>query len=156
MPQTNTFLQWSAAEFADRDIPRSFYLWTGGFLLATIAYALVTNSPIMAITFILIGIMGFITIEKTPAVLHCSISKEGIIVDRELYDFDNIESFWIIYEEHEKYLSLKTNGRLTPYAHIPLGDENPVTVRDILIQYIEETKHDPTLVDIIGKMLHIR
>lgn len=156
MPHKNSLLQWQTLEFEPREIGRNFYLGTGVFLLATIVYALATNSPIMAITFILIGIMGFITLEQDPKMLRCAIVKDGVIVEKELYAFENIESFWIVYEEDERYISLKTTGKLTPFVHIPLGDENPVTVREILVEYATEEKHDPTLIDTIGKMLHIR
>jgi hypothetical protein len=156
MSQTKTILQWQSLEFKPKQIRVSFYLWSGAFLLAIIIYALVSNSPIMTITFILIGIMGFITLEQDPKILHCAITKDGVIVDRDLYAFENIESFWIVYEEEDQHISLKTTGKLTPFVSIPLGDENPVTVRDILIQYAQEEKHDPSLIDTLGKMLHIR
>jgi len=110
----------------------------------------------MAITFILIGIMGFITLEQAPAILHCAITEDGVIVNKELYAFENIESFWIVYEEDEKYLSLKTNGKLIPFVNIPFDDEDPNTLHEILSVYLKEEKHDPTLIDTIEKMLHIR
>lgn len=156
MPQSKALIQWQAYEFKPRVISRSFYVWIGIFLLAVIIYALVSNSPVMAITFILIGIMGYITLEQDPALLNCTVTKSGIIVGRELYDFETIESFWVQYEEHEQYISIKTNGALTPFTHIPLGDENPVTIRDILSQYIPEERHDKTFIDIIEKILHIK
>jgi hypothetical protein len=156
MTQIKSLLQWQTLEFEPRNISRSFYLWSGAFLLAIIIYALATNSPVMAITFILIGIMGYITLEKNPTMLRCAITKDGVIVDRDLYAFDNIESFWIVYEENDQYISLKTNGKLTPFVHIPLGEENPVTVREILMEYAQEEKHAPTIIDTIGKLLHIK
>lgn len=156
MTRTEPLLQWQTPEFESREISRNFYLWSGAFILATIVYALATNSPVMAITFILIGIMGYITLERDPLMLRCAITGEGVIVEKELYVFENIESFWIVYEEDDKYISLKTTGKLTPFVHIPLGNENPAKIRDILIEYIPEEKHDPTLIDTIGKMLHIR
>ena len=91
MPHKNSLLQWQTLEFEPREIGRNFYLGTGVFLLATIVYALATNSPIMAITFNLIGIMGFITLEQDPKMLRCAIVKDGVIVEKELYAFENIE-----------------------------------------------------------------
>jgi len=154
MKPTNSLLHWETPAFKPRTISRAFYLWSGVFLLATITYALVSNSPIMAITFILIGIMGFITLEQPPHTLQCAITQDGVTIDRELYVFDNIESFWIVYDEHEQYISLKTNGKLTPFVHIPIGDEDPEAIHALLSQHAREEKHEPTLLDIFGKMLH--
>ncbi|MDD5083985.1 MAG: hypothetical protein PHT88_03595 [Candidatus Moranbacteria bacterium] len=156
MTQTPKLLQWETLEFEPQDISRSFYMWIGIFLLLTILYALATNSPIMAITFILIGIMGFVTLEQDPKMIRCAITTEGVILDKELYVFENIQSFWIVYEGHEKYISLQTTGKLTAFVHVPLGNENPNEARTILLKYVPEEKHEPTLIDTIGKLLHIR
>lgn len=156
MKETNNLIQWRTLEFEPHSVSRSFYIGSSLFLLATIIYALSSNSPIMAITFILIGIMGFITLEKEPIMLHCAINKDGIIVNRDLYAFENIESFWLVYEEDEKHISLRTSGKLTPFVHIPFGTENPVALREILTKYAKEEKHETTLIDTIEKMIHIR
>lgn len=156
MPHHNNLLQWQALEFEPQETSRTFYIWSSVFLILTILYALITNSPIMAITFILIGIIGFITIERNPSTLSCAISSDGVIVNRELYPFEGIESFWIASEEDDMYISLKTSGKLAPFIHVPLGEADPNEIRTLLIQSISEEKHEPSIIDTFGKMLHIR
>jgi len=51
-------------------------------LLAIIIYALFTNSPIMAITFILIGIIEYIYISREPKILDFLITERGIVIGK--------------------------------------------------------------------------
>jgi len=50
-------------------------------------------------------------------------------------------------------LSLRSKHSFTPYIHVPIGDENPVKIREILIDFIPEEKQDYTIVDAVEKML---
>ena len=125
-------------------------------LFVVIAYALFTNSPLMAITFILIGVVGYLFLTKDPADVEFIITREGIVVGRNLYAFEDIHSFWIFDEAPLKnVLSIHSHGMLAPFIHLPLGDLDHDTMRDVLLQYIPEEKQEPRMVDIIEKMLHI-
>ncbi len=125
-------------------------------LFVVIAYALFTNSPLMAITFILIGVVGYLFLTKDPADVEFIITREGIVVGRNLYAFEDIHSFWIFDEAPlENVLSIHSHGMLAPFIHLPLGDLDHDTMRDVLLQYIPEEKQEPRMVDIIEKMLHI-
>ena len=121
-----------------------------------IIYALVKDSPIMAITFLLIGIVGYIQLERFPRVLDFRVTTDGVMAGNELYEFENIKSFWIFYEPpHTKILSLHTDAMLTPFIHIPVHQIDPVKLREILLEYIPEVKQSPTLTDTVARLLRI-
>lgn len=147
--------QWQIQEFESRTLSRNFYIGCGIFLMATIAYALISNSPIMAITFILIGIMGFITLQREPLLLNCRITTDGVIVNKEIYTYENIRSFHLIIDD-EAMLSLKTSGRIIPFVYIPFHSEDGESIHEALSQFLPEEEHEPTFIDTLGKMLHIR
>ncbi len=145
---------WQAPEFEIMERDRKWYLYITLVLIAIIAYAVITNSPIMAITFILIGVVGYIYINKEPRQLTFLISEDGIMAGNEMYDFKNIRSFWIFYEPHDiKIISLKTGSYLVPYVHIPIEDEDPVKIREILLKYIPEEKQEHGIQEILGRLL---
>lgn len=147
---------WEAPEFEVYERDRRWYIIATLILAAIIIYALISNSPIMAITFILIGIVGFIYIQKEPRILEFSITHEGILAGNELYEFDNISSFWIFYEPPErKIISLHMKGKLVPFIHIPVHNENPVELRHILMDFIPEVKQEPSLVDAAERILRL-
>lgn len=151
-----TLLHWQGPEYEHYPKEKTWYSVAGLILSAIVIYALVTNSPIMAITFVLIGVVGYIQLEKFPRVLDFKVTHDGVMAGKELYEFDNIKSFWIFYEPpHTKILSLHTDAMLTPFIHIPVHQIDPVKLREILLDFVPEEKQKPTLVDTIERLLHI-
>ena len=147
---------WQAPEFEVYEKSKTWYLLGGIFLSLIIIYAIFTNGPIMAITFILLGIVGFIHLEKEPRVIDFVITSKGILADNQMYNYDNINSFWIFYEQPNiRIISLHTKAAMLPYVHIPLTDEDPVRIREILLTYIPEIKQEPSLIDALERALHI-
>jgi hypothetical protein len=153
---SNTLIDWQGPEYEHYPKEKRWYLIASLILAVIVIYALINNSPIMAITFILIGIVGYIQLEKSPRLLDFKITHDGVMVGKELYDFDNIKSFWIFYEPpHTKILSLRVDALLTPYIHIPVHQIDPVKLREILMEFVPEKKQQPTLIDTIERVLHI-
>jgi len=152
----DVLMHWQAPEFETFERDRKWYLYITLALAAIVSYAVYTNSPLMAITFILIGVVGYIYINKDPRTLDFMITKDGIVAGREIYEYDNLESFWIFYEpENIKVISLNTKSHLVPYVHIPVHDENPTKIREILSDHIPEEKQEPGLVETLERLLRI-
>lgn len=151
----SSLYRWSAPEHDFYTVGRNFYLFSAIFLAGIVIYALITNSPIMAITFILIGVVGYLFLQKEPTIVNFSITPNGILAGHEIYEFDSLKSFWIFYDPpYEKKLSIKSKSTFTPFIHFPLGNENPVEIRNILIKFIPEEKQDHTLVDAAERFLY--
>jgi len=149
-------VSWRAPEYEVYEKSATWYLVAIVLLGIIIAYALWKDSPIMAITFILIGVVGYLQLQKEPRILDFSINHNGIRAGNEIYEFDNIESFWIFYDPpHTKTLSLHTNASFIPFVHIPLADEDPVVVREVLMKFVPEEKQEAGFVDALERFLHI-
>lgn len=147
---------WQGPEYEVYPKDKKWYLIATLILAAIIAYAVITNSPIMAITFILIGIVGYIHLQKNPRVLDFKITRDGVSAGNEIYEFDQIKSFWIFYEPpHTRILSLRTKGSLVPFIHIPIHQEDPGKIRKTLLKSIPEKKQSFTLIDTLERLLHI-
>lgn len=154
-PQASALFHWEIDEFERRPIEKRTGLVIVLVLFAVIGYALYTDSILMAITFILIGMTGYIYSRRQSETLHCQITRTGIIINREFYPFDNIESFWTIEESEHSILSLKTNAIIAPYLHLPIHESDIDTIRVILSEFVPEEEHPRSMVDIIERMLHI-
>jgi len=147
---------WRAPEYEIFERDQKWYISMSLFLLAVISWAVYTNSPVMAITFILIGVSGYIHLEKDPEIVDFMITYEGVVSGREIYDFDNIHSFWILYEPgYKKAISLHMKSGFVEFIHIPLLDENPLQIRKILLQFLPEEKHRPGMNEVLGRVLKI-
>lgn len=149
-------LHWQAPEHEPLELgPRSRTIVTI-LLIAIIGWALYTDSPLMAITFILIGVVGYLSLYREPRVLSFLVTGRGIIAGNEFYEFDTLESFFVYTEPpFENILSIRTAGKLVPYVHIPVQSVDIDTLRDTLDEFIPEEKHEPGLVDTLEKLLHI-
>jgi hypothetical protein len=147
---------WQAPEFETFEREKRWYLWVALILLVIIGYATYTNSPVMAITFILIGVVGYIYLNKEPRILDFQITTKGIIAGKDLYDFESIDSFWIFENSTQlDILSLHIKNRLTPFIHIPFYEKNSPQIRSLLLEYILEEKQDLTLADSLEKFFHL-
>lgn len=149
----NVRLSWRGFEFEATEKDQKWYLTISAILIAIIAYAIFTNGLVMAITFILIGVVGYIYIKKEPRILDFMITRDGIIAGREVYDFDNIKSFWIFYEEDLRVVSFHMESYLMPYIHIPIHNQDPLEIRKILLEYIPEEEYKPGIADALDRLL---
>lgn len=152
-----TLMHWQAPEFESLfKREKRWYMYLSLVLAAIVGYAVYTNSPLMAIVFILIGVLGYIYIEQEPRTLDFMITEDGMVAGKEMYLFENIESFWIFYEPGEmKVISLKNKSYLLPYVHIPINDQDPVVIREHLLKFIPEVKQDLNFIDALERFLGI-
>jgi len=77
--------------------------------------------------------------KKDPLEIDISIMEAGVQIGEKFYKYKDIGNFFIIYEPpttSNLYIQMKT--RLSPRLNIPLGDQNPIKIRDILINFISE------------------
>jgi len=147
---------WEAPEFEKTEKSGVWYLILAVFFGIIIVYAMATDSLIMAIVFILLGVVGYIHSQKEPRMLEFSIDIKGVRAGKELYPYDNIKSFWIFYEPpHVKTMSLRVDSSMMPFVHIPLANEDPSEIRRKLLKFINEEKQEPTLVDAIERLFGI-
>jgi len=152
----NAKYHWQAPEHEIFEKDKKWYAYAGLILAAIIAYAVIINSPVMAITFILIGAVGYMTLQKEPRIVNFSIISEGIVMHKTMYHFDNIESFWIFYEPGQiKVISLHIKSKFLPYIHIPIGEADPNIIRELLVENINEEKHEHSMVDIFERIIGV-
>jgi len=152
----NALMHWQAPEHEIVEKDKKWYLYAGLVLSAIVAFAIYSNSPVMAITFILIGVVGYIFLNKEPRIVDFAITQDGIIASRDIYEFDNMHSFWIFYEPgQKKVISLHMKNKIMPHVHIPVHDEDPVEIRKILMEYIPEIKQEQSPIDIFERLLGI-
>lgn len=149
-------LSWRAPEFEMLERDRKWYFVITAVLLFIVSYAIFTNSLLMAITFIMIGVVGYIYIHKEPRTLDFKITVEGIVVGKEIYEFEGLKSFWIFYEEDSiQVISLHTSSYLLPYVHIPIHDQDPALIRKIILEYLPEEKHEPGALETLDRVLRL-
>jgi hypothetical protein len=77
--------------------------------------------------------------KRDPAELACQIFEDGIQIGSKFYEWDEIKKFRLVYQPPTAkwlYVDLKSVF-LTDFS-VPLGDQNPLDIRQILKTYLEE------------------
>jgi hypothetical protein len=152
----DSLLHWNAPEFEMFEQNKKRLAYAALVLLAIIIYATLSNNPIMAIVFVLIGIVAYMYLNKEPRDLDFQIVPEGISASKDFYAFENIRSFWIFYDpQYKKIISLHTKSYLTAFVHVPIHNEDPVEIRRILLKYIPEIKQEHGPAEILENFLGI-
>lgn len=156
MELENNKLEWSAPEFDPSSSRSKVPMLLIAVFVAMITYALIENSPIMAITFVLLGTVTFLHSRAPIRTVSSAITDNGVRIGGQLYEFENIQSFWIIPDDRDRNLYLKTTGMLVSSVRIPLGFQPALPVRRALLDAsVPEIKYEPTVIDTLSNFLHI-
>lgn len=149
-------LAWRTLEHEHFDITPRAYMIVGGALLCIIAYAIFTDSPLMAIVFILIGAVGYLSTQKEPRELEYLVTSKGVAAGRDFYSYREMASFWIFEDtDFLPFVSFSLPEKFAQHIHIPIGDVEPETLREALLEFLPEEEHELDLIDTLGKMFHI-
>jgi hypothetical protein len=152
----DALMHWRAPEFEMYETNKKRLSYAALVLLVIIIFATFTNNPMMAVVFVLIGIVSYLYLNKEPRILSFRIVPEGVFAGDEIYEFENIRSFWIFYDPQDlKVISLHTKNYISPFVHIPIAEEDPVEIRRILLKYIPEIKQEHNLAENLGRFLGI-
>ena len=93
---------------------------------------------------------------KDPKEILVEINKSGINLDKKTtFRYQDIDSFGIFIKDDIRFISIYLIEGLMRYARIPLGEENPEDIADILEQYIPREDGKERFMDTIDHILKI-
>ena len=103
-------------------------------------HALYTNSATMAIVFIVLAGVYYLTHNQEAKIIDVEIRELGIFADNTFYPYNTIESFWIVYDpRYVRTLNLKLTNKKSKIT-IQLNNQDPAEVRRALSKEIPEMK----------------
>lgn len=148
------FFTWEAAEFENREKPRSWYLTLAAVAGALMALALWRQDYFAAALLAIAAGVVWLFAKQEPRLLRFAITSRGVQAGPRLYLFDDLISFWIFYDPpHRKELSLRSKHLLMPYVRMALGDADPVALREHLLRFLPELKHQESVVDAFSRRI---
>jgi len=132
-------LSWNFPEYDQFQRGLIWYLATFIVCAGLLTWAIVGKNFLFA-GIILIGlIVIFITSRRKPENVDILIFENGVGIGSKFYPYKKIKKFWIAYEPPVvKKLYLEVEGITKPLMSISLEKENPLKVRDILVEYVIE------------------
>ncbi len=125
-------------------------------LLLGIFFLVFQKNIITAVFFFLIVLVTFILVYKEKKPVHWQIGHRGLEIDNRFYSYGEIKSFWIEFNPpYFKELSFRFKKWYQPYIKIPLDKEDPVALRRYLADFVQEEKHEDTIIEVITRKLGI-
>ena len=139
-PYGEIFFSWDFPEFEKRERGIFWYVAIGIIAIGLLLWAILKEQNYLFVGIIVIVlIIIFITSRREPKTISIQIAEDGIEIDRRFFTYDRIKKFWIAYEPPVvKILYLRTTRSTQPTYSIPIGDIDPLKLREQLLEYIEE------------------
>jgi len=136
---------WEAPEYFHRQKTADWF-WSFGIVTVTLIVISVVYANILFAIFIGIAALTLaIFAHRTPRNVEVTISPRGVTLEKTLYHYTQLESFWIRENDPHPKILIKSKKILMPYIVIPLGDIHPEDVRDYLIQFMEEEEQHESI-----------
>jgi hypothetical protein len=150
----DNLIAWSAPEFTKYEKDFSWFAITGIIAAIIFAISLFTKNYVFAIVIILSVFSLYIWSQKEPRKYKFKINPKGITIGKNTYSYDNLKSFWIFYDPPKiKYLSVESKKIIMPRIVIPIGEEDPNKIRELLIKFLPEKEQEESLTDVLGRHL---
>ena len=149
-----TLLSWQAPEFIDHDRNHQWYIAAVVVILGILAYSVYTRDWFFIGVLMVMVAVSFKYLNQKPSINLYAISRIGIFVNDRLYSFDDLHSFWIVYQPPVKTLNIMSVRKYMPALTIQLDDQDPVIIRSILKKFIpEQEKRGESFADKLSRVL---
>lgn len=136
----DVLMQWDAEEFKQVARPQQWYILFAIVGIAFVVYALFTANYLFALIIVLLAVVLNQFFHKEPEKIGVAITREGVAIDNAFYPYgSDLVSFWILYNPPEvKTLTFSHQSSLQPNITIQLEDQNPLKIRELLLNYLPE------------------
>jgi len=132
-------MSWQFPEYLKPERSKLWFFWFFSAVILLLIYAMVTINFLFAIIVIIGAIIVLMRSKHQPNVVDFAITPDGLLVESKSFPFELIKDFYIIYKPKEtKNLYFEFKSIVRPRIIIPLEDQNPLAVRDLLKQYLDE------------------
>jgi len=150
-------LAWKFPEFNQYQRNKTWYITAAVITGLLIIYAIFTSNILFALVIIML-VLVMIMMQRESREFEFSIYEDGVLFGEQFFEYKSIDSFYIIYEPPEiKSLFFEYKSIFHPRTPVNLMNQNPVKVREILLQYLPEDieKENEPFSDQIARMFKL-
>ncbi len=138
---------WEEHEYVFQEKTNDWY-WAVGIIAISITVISIIFGNTLFALLILFGIITLtIFASKKPRLVRFEINKSGIIIEKSLFPYGTLDTFWVEDNTHTgrpSKLFIKSSKVFAPIIAIPLGEMNPEEIRDFLLDHVIEEHHIET------------
>ncbi len=140
-------MAWQVPQYEKQAKPRGWFFIAGLVFIGLILLSIFTpnflfGTPNYFFVFILVisAVLLIINERQEEKMMDFIITSEGLVLGHRFYDYDKIRQFAVFYKPMRKIkrLYVEFNNPLNHRWSLPLYDNNPVEVRQLLLRYLPE------------------
>jgi len=148
-------ISWAAPEFVKKEKGRAWFVMLGIITLALFVTGILMKNYIFSIIIALASFLIFIQALRRPQKIKTEIFEDCVVIDDHFkIVLKEIKSFWIFEENDLNTLCFETNKLTHPKIYLPLGQQTPDSIRQVLARFIREIKQEESLIDIISRKVN--
>ena len=147
-------ITWEAPEFEYLEKRADWYWILGIVAVFGVILAILLKNYLFAVLVLIgAGTMALYA-KKLPETVKFTVSKHGVQVNKILYPYSSLESFWVNELKGEAPKLLLTSKKiLALQIIIPLVDTPPEDVRNILLRHVEEVEQGESVVERLSRFV---
>lgn len=150
----SALFEWEAPEFTYDPATTRIRVAIGVLLVVGGIAAALFGNFLFAILLAIAGGLILAYAAKPPRTLSLAVTSRGVVVGSRLYEFEELVSFWIFYDPPLfKELTLQSKKTFMPMVRMPLGDLDPLRLREVLLPFLKEQRQEASAIDIVAKRL---
>ena len=140
LSETDVLMRWTAKEFEESSLDQQ-QVATGSFVaLILLIWSIATANFLFTIIIVLVAVVMYLFLNRSARTLDIALTPKGLIYGEKFLAYSNdLTRFWILYDPPAlKQLNFAQTGLFRPTLAIDLGDTDPIEVREILLDYLDE------------------
>jgi len=141
-------ISWKIDEVNKHPKSKRWYIIASTIAVALIVYAIIDRNYFFALIIIISsGLIVFYDNEPAKEV-DLTLKYDGVEIAKKFFPYETMINFYIVYRPKEdiKKLFFEFKNPIKHRLSIPLKNQNPVEIRDYLLQYLDEDlekEHEP-------------
>jgi hypothetical protein len=149
-------IEWQAPEYEFHQKSPDWFWALGSITIALFFSAIFLHSFLFGILTLLAGFSLALYGARRPNIVSFGLGPRGIQVNKRIYNYEDLKSFWLNYNPpHKKELLIESKKTFMPHMVIMLGDADPEKIRNYLLQFLKEEKIEESLMTTIARLLKI-
>lgn len=131
--------RWDVNEYEKPPRDKRWFLVMGIAAALMLIFGLWTKNYLFVLIIVLFSIILYLHDTQEPSRVSVLITELGVVIGNRFYRFGEISNFWLVYNPPEvKNLYFSLNGLLKHRLLISLLDNDPVSIKNHLAQYLSE------------------
>ena len=146
-------IQWKAYEYNHREKSSDWFWAVGIIAFSAAAAAVIFNNIIFAIFIILSAFTLSMYAARKPLLINIELNDKGIVVDKYMYPYQNIEKFCMTERQFGNVLIIKSIKKTLPYTSISTEQIDPDEIREYLSHHLKEEEMTEPIVQTLMEYL---